>query len=262
MPTWDAGQYLKFADERTRPCRELAAGIALDSPKKIIDLGCGPGNSTTVLRDRWPDAQISGLDSSPEMIASARKSAPQVNWVVGDITAWASDDSNPEKFDIVFSNAAMQWVPDHAQTIPKLLERTAPGGALAIQVPCNFDSPAHSAMRDLAASETWRKSFPTGGVREWLVHNPPFYFDVISPKSVRVDLWETEYQHVMDSHDAIVQWYRGTGLRPFLDALPNSAERERFAADYLQIIRQAYPPQANGQILFPFRRLFMISYRT
>jgi trans-aconitate 2-methyltransferase len=255
VPTWNADQYLRFADERTRPCRDLAAAVALAAPRRIVDLGCGPGNSTAVLAARWPAAEIVGLDSSDAMIAAARRDAPERTWILGDIASWTGDP-----FDLVFSNAALQWVPDHARVYPRLLAQVAPGGALAVQMPCNFDASAHEAMRAIAARPEWRHHF-SGGVREWHVHPAPFYYDVLAPHASRVDLWETEYFHVMPGPAAIVEWYKGTGLRPFLDPLPDEAARQRFLADYLDAVTTAYPSQSDGRVVFPFRRLFVIAYR-
>jgi trans-aconitate 2-methyltransferase len=258
MPTWDSQQYLRFADERTQPCRDLASRIAIASPRRVIDLGCGPGNSTAVLAQRWPAAQLTGLDSSPQMIETARSADPSRQWVVGDITQWTSGG---EAYDVVFSNAAIQWVEDHARCLPRLLKRVAPGGALAIQMPGNYDGPAHRSMRELAASASWRGRFPSRGVREWHVHDLGFYYDVLAPHAARVDLWETEYLHAMPNAQAIVEWYKGTGLRPFLDALATDGDRTEFMAEYLERIRADYPSRRDGRVLFPFRRLFMIAYR-
>lgn len=260
MPTWNADQYLRFAEERTQPCRNLAARIAVASPRRVIDLGCGPGNSTEVLAKRWPDAELTGLDSSAEMIDAARRAHPRSRWLVGDIATWTAGDDGP--FDVVFSNAAMQWVGDHAAAYPRLLQQAAPGGALAVQVPGNYDGLAHRLMRELATSEAWRGRFPAGGVREWHVHAPTFYYDVLAPHAARVDLWETEYVHVMPGPEAIVEWYKGTGLRPFLDALASDAERAGFTAGYLDAIRAAFPARPDGRVLFPFRRLFVVAYRS
>jgi trans-aconitate 2-methyltransferase len=257
MPTWDAGQYLQFTDQRTRPCRELAARIPSDSPRRIIDLGCGPGNSTAVLADRWPNAQVIGLDNSPEMIAAARRDQPNGHWQLGDIQSWA--DQNGESFDIVFSNAALQWVDDHTSLFPKLLNRVAPGGVLAIQMPGNFDAPAHRIMRDLANSPSWRDRFPKTAIREWHVLDLPDYYDALAPAAQNLDLWETEYRHILPNAEGIVQWYKGTGLRPFLDALADDRQRDEFAAACLVEYRTAYPPRPDGRIIFPFRRLFIIA---
>jgi trans-aconitate 2-methyltransferase len=259
MPTWDPSQYLQFAKERTLPCHDLAGRVELAAPATIVDLGCGPGNSTEVIAKRWPAARITGLDNSADMIAAARKDQPGREWVVGDISTWARGDGN--SFDLVFSNAAMQWVEDHATAFAGLLTRVAPGGALAIQMPGNYDSPAHLLMRELSQCAAWRSRFAKP-VREWHVHDLPFYFDVLSPHASRVDLWATEYIHVMPEAGAIVEWYRGTGLRPFLQALDTDADRNSFAIEYGKRLREAYRPQADGQILFPFRRIFMVAYKT
>ena len=264
MPSWNPGQYLKFAGERSRPCCDLAAQVYVPDAKRIIDLGCGPGNSTEVVARRWPNAEIIGFDSSAQMIESARNSQPGKRWVVGDISQWAAGASSEpaleDPFDLVFSNAALQWVPDHAELLPRLLARLNPGGALAIQVPGNFDSPAHELMREIAISPTWYRSFPPGKVREWHVHDLPFYYDVLAPTAERVDFWETEYLHVMDNAEAIVEWYKGSGLRPFLDALATDEDRARFTAEYLDGITGMYAARDNGKVLFPFRRLFLIAY--
>jgi trans-aconitate 2-methyltransferase len=258
MPTWNAEQYLRFSDERTRPCRELAARVAVSAPQRVIDLGCGPGNSTAVLAERWPNAELTGLDNSSEMIAAARKTEPGRTWRVGDIAAWAADDS--QSIDIVFSNAALQWVDDHPLVFPKLLARVAPGGALAIQMPGNYDAPAHLIMREMAASEAWRAHFPTAGIREWHVHDLATYHDILAPIAAGVDFWQTEYLHIMKDAASIVEWYKGTGLRPFLDALGNDQMRAEFTAQYLGRVQRAYPPRRDGSVIFPFRRLFLIAY--
>ena len=259
MPTWDANQYLRFNDQRTRPCRELATRIAIRAPERLIDLGCGPGNSTSVLAEHWPESELTGLDSSPEMIAAAKKAYPHRTWQNGDIAAWAGQ--NVQTYDVVFSNAALQWVDDHPAVLPKLLARVAAGGALAIQMPANFDAPSHRIMRDLAASQAWRDHFPAAGIREWHVHDLAAYHDILAPIASAVDFWETEYLHVMADASAIVEWYKGTGMRPFLDALANDQERADFTAQYLERIQQAFPVRKDGRVIFPFRRLFLIAYQ-
>jgi trans-aconitate 2-methyltransferase len=259
MPTWNAEQYLRFGDERTRPCRELAARIAFASPDLVIDLGCGPGNSTAVLAERWPKAELTGLDSSPEMIAAARRAGPRCAWRVGDIAGWAKEAN--QIYDVVFSNAALQWVDDHSAVFPMLLSQVAPGGALALQMPGNHDAPAQRLMRELAASPIWRDRFPMGRVREWHVHDLATYYDILAPTAAAVDIWQTEYLHILADSAAIVEWYKGTGLRPFMDALDDEAERVDFLAQYLERIDEAYPARGDGRVAFPFRRLFMIAYQ-
>jgi trans-aconitate 2-methyltransferase len=225
----------------------------------VIDLGCGPGNSTSILQGLWPDAEITGLDSSPEMIQVARAAMPGNNWVVEDIAAWAA--GNGGKFDVVFSNAALQWVDDHQTIYRELFDRVAPGGALAVQVPGNHDGPPHRLMREIAGSSGWRDSFRPGAVREWHVHYLDFYYDVLASRAARLDLWETVYMHVMEGARSIVEWYKGTGLRPFLEVLADDIARERFCAEYLEGLRRIYPRRPDGRVLFPFHRLFLVAYR-
>lgn len=256
MPSWNAGQYLRFAAERTRPCRDLVSALMLDAPRRIIDLGCGPGNSTAVLAERFPNAEISGLDNSEDMIATARKDVPGRTFEVGDIGSWAP--SAP--YDVVFSNAALQWVENHAVVVPRLFDFVAPGGAFAAQVPCNMQAPAHRVMRELASSSEFR-TYLDSGVRQWHVHEPAFYYDVLAPFAERVDIWQTEYLHILPNAAAIVEWYKGTGLRPFLDRLPDATVRGRFLDAYLEAITAAYPAQRDGRVLLPFQRLFVVAYR-
>lgn len=254
MPSWNTSQYLQFADERTRPAKDLIQRIALGQPGRIIDLGCGPGNSTAALIDRWPDATTTGLDHSPDMITAAKNSYPKNQWITGDIASWTPD----QPYDLIFSNAALQWVPEHRALLPRLIRQVAPGGALAVQVPANLAAPAHRLMRELAASPAWQNHFPRQ-VREWLVHDPAFYYDVLSPLAGRIDLWTTEYMHVMVGPDAIVEWYKGTGLRPFLDLL-SPVDQPHFLTDYRALLASAYPRRADGRVIFPFLRLFFIAY--
>lgn len=256
MLTWNPAQYLKFADQRNQPCHDLLAHIALDNPRRLIDIGCGPGNSTSAVAKRWSQADITGLDSSTDMIEAARKSSPQIHWQVGDIATW--EPSQP--YDLIFSNAALHWVPDHVAIYPRLFQYVAAGGALAVQVPANFDAPAQRLMRELAASATWKKQF-SAGLREWYVHESSCYYEWLAPIATHLDLWVTEYMHVLSGPEAIVEWYKGTGLRPYLDLLSDSADRERFLSDYRMLIEKEYHRQSDGRVLFPFRRLFLIAYR-
>ncbi len=258
MPTWSAGQYLKFSDQRTQPCRDLVARISIADPASIIDLGSGPGTSTAVLANRWPQAEITGLDSSSAMLEAARQALPKCQWIMGDIAAWAQ--AAGKQYDIICSNAALQWLPNHASLYPQCFAHVAPGGALAVQVPANMDAPANRLMRELTAGPSWRKRFASE-VPEWHVHDAPFYYDLLAPHTERLDIWYTEYIHVMPDAESIVEWYKGSGLRPFLEALSAQAERERFTADYLDAVRKAYPVRPDGRVLFPFRRLFLIAYR-
>jgi trans-aconitate 2-methyltransferase len=250
MPTWNPQQYLKFAEERSRPCCDLAARVEAAAPRHIIDLGCGPGNSAEVLSARWPEAAITGLDGSAAMIDAARVASPQYEWRTGDIQAWAAGE---ERFDVVFSNAALQWVGEHGAVFPQLLARVSEGGALAVQIPGNYTEPQHQLMREVA------KRFQLQ-VREWHTHELDFYYDALAPLASRLELWATEYLHVLPNVEAIVEWYKGTGMRPYLDALVSDGERERFLSEYLEGLRGIYRRQGDGMVLFPFRRIFIVAY--
>ena len=254
--SWDAELYLRFSGERTRPSVDLTARIEVPDPLRIIDLGCGPGNSTAVLRRRWPKARITGLDSSPDMIAAASRSYPHDEWLVGDIAAWSAGTP----FDVVFSNAALQWVPGHGSLFPHLFAQVAPGGALAVQVPVVFNSAPHREILQTAGDPSWRHLM--GPALNALTGEPPsFYYDLLQPLAVRLEMWETEYYHIVESPGAIVEWFRGTSMRPFLAALENEEQRKRFEGILLERFTLAYHPQKDGRILFPFRRLFIIAYR-
>jgi trans-aconitate 2-methyltransferase len=253
---WNPDQYLKFDTERTQPCRDLVSRIMLRDVHRAIDLGCGPGNSTQVLRDRWPNSDITGLDNSNEMLAAAREAQPQGRWIHGDIGQWAGEAG--ERFDLVFSNAAVHWVPDHQSVFPRLLART--GAALAVQMPGNLNGPVHRILREISSTTEWRSLL--GSVKNWQAHEPEFYYDVLSPLASHVDIWTTEYIHVMKSAEAIIEWYKGTGLRPYLDALKSQTDREKFLAEVLERVRAVYPVRGNGHVLFPFRRVFVIAYAT
>jgi trans-aconitate 2-methyltransferase len=255
MPSWDAELYLKFADERTQPSVDLISRISLAHPSRIIDLGCGPGNSTAMLRQRWPAAEITGLDNSREMINAASRAYPGWAWVEGDIATWTT----AAPFDLVFSNAALHWVANHAEVMPHLLRQVLPQGALAIQMPAHFRSPVHELMIETAVNPAWQDSMENA-IHAIRVERPAFYYDLLDPLTSKLDLWETEYIHVMNSPAAILEWIRGTGLRPFLEALPSEEQKRRFEELFLAGLTKAYPAQKDGRVLFPFRRLFILAY--
>jgi trans-aconitate 2-methyltransferase len=255
MAQWDADLYLRFAEERTQPAVDLLSRIGLVQPHRIIDLGCGPGNSTTLLRERWPEAEITGLDRSPDMVAAARRAYCAGRWIVADISTW----SDPALFDLIFSNAALQWVPDHAKLLLRLFGMVAAGGALAIQMPRHFRSLVHRLMLEISLRPEWNERLAPARTAIH-VEPPAFYYDLLAPHAARVDLWETEYLHVLENAAAILSWIRGTGLRPYLEALPNDAERGRFEELLLAGLEAAYPRRADGRVLFPFNRLFLIAY--
>jgi trans-aconitate 2-methyltransferase len=257
VTSWDPKLYLRFGADRTRPAVDLAARVEIDQPRRIIDLGCGPGNSTAVLRGRWPAADILGLDNDPAMLAVAEKSDAGVRWVLGDAATWTT----AEPFDVVFSNAMLQWLPDHAAVLPRLFGAVARGGALAMQVPVHLQSALHRHMVEIADQPRWRDI--TRDARAAIVaHDAGFYYDVLCPLTPRIDLWVTEYCHIMDNPEAIVAWIRGTGLRPFLNALPSDEDRRQFESALLERVAESYPRRRDGRIVFPFRRLFFVAYRS
>jgi trans-aconitate 2-methyltransferase len=253
MHSWDAGQYLRFADERTRPALDLLARVELAAPGRVVDLGCGPGNSTGLLRERWPEAAITGLDSSADMLATARRDHAGIEFVVGDIATWAPD----ARFDVVFSNAALQWVGDHERLLPRLIDAVAAEGVLAVQMPRNHDFATHRLMRQAAAEGPWRDRL--ADARDPSPVRPPeFYYDCLIGQCRRVVLWKTNYIQVMDGIDAIVGWLRGTGLRPFLARL-DAAEQRLFLDRYAALLTEAFPAQIDGKILLPYPRLFFMA---
>jgi trans-aconitate 2-methyltransferase len=249
--TWDPDRYLAYADERGRPFLDLIARIDADSPGTVVDLGCGPGNLTELLAQRWPDADVLGLDSSPEMIAKAQ--APGVRFEVGDLREWAYDDSG--RVDVLVSNATLQWVPDHLELLPRLVSRVNPGGWFAFQVPGNFDEPSHTIRRDLADQEPY--SAHTAGVAVPGSHDPETYLEVLAGAGCTVDAWETTYLHLLTGKDPVFTWVSGTGARPTLEALPPGL-REEFEEEFRARLRAAYPPRDYGVVL-PFRRVFVVA---
>jgi trans-aconitate 2-methyltransferase len=256
VPNWDPRQYLRFERERTLPSRDLLGRVGGATPATIIDLGCGTGTSTVLLQERWPAAHVVGLDSSPEMIAAARINGARIEWTVGDVRTWTP--ATP--FDLVFSNAALQWVPDHGAVFPRLFHHVAPGGTLAVQMPANFESPAHRRIRDVAAGARWADRWgPTLATPH--VESVEFYYDLLTSGSTGVECWITEYIHVFPSAAAVVEWVKGTALRPYLDRLPEARDQAAFLAEILDGVVAAYRPRPDGQVLFPFRRMFLVARR-
>lgn len=255
MPTWDDALYLKFADARTRPAAELLSRVpnADADTQHVIDLGCGPGNSTALLCERWPSAHVIGVDSSAEMLANARKTLPELTWLRADVREYRPEHA----VDVLFANAVLQWLPDHHTLIPQLFSQLRPGGTLAIQMPYNFDEPSHRLMRECAPAEV----LATPGLRtKDAVAKPDVYYDWLAPSARSVDIWQTRYEHVMTDAAAIVEWVKGTGLRPFLEAL-REEQRPAFLTAYERAIADAYPVRADGKRLFSFPRLFMVAVR-
>lgn len=250
--SWNPSVYLAFADERTRPAAELLARISADRPGRVADLGCGPGNSTGLLATRWPGAAVEGVDSSPAMIEAAKKSGVKAAFALADIAAWKPDLA----YDVIFSNATYQWLSDHAALLPRLMRFVAKGGVFAFQVPNNQYAPSHVLMRDVAAQGAWAQRL--ADVRGVYVEKAQTYFDILAPHAASVDIWTTEYLHVLDGEDAVFKWVSGTGLRPYLDALADG-ERTRFVAEYKARLNVAYPRRADGKTLLPFSRLFAVA---
>jgi trans-aconitate 2-methyltransferase len=256
MPAWDAGLYLRFADERARPAADLIARIDLHNPGEVLDIGCGPGNSTQMLAQRWPKARLTGLDSSAEMLAKAKTEHPEWKWIHADASVWKSE----HLFDLVFSNAALHWVPNHAEIFPRLFQLVAPGGAFAVQMPGNFSAAVHQIMAEVAQESLWQDALRNvmNGVG---VESLSSYYDLLQPLAATVDLWETEYLHIMDGPEAILEWIRATGMRPYLHALPDERQKQKFQELCLARFAEAYPRRRDGKVLFPFRRIFVIAYR-
>ena len=250
---WDAEHYLRFADARTLPAIDLLSRIRLAAPRLVVDLGCGPGNSTAPLQTRWPDAAVTGIDSSAEQLEAARRDHPGIAFVEGDIATWRPT----ELAELVFANASLQWVGDHRRLMPRLFDAVAPGGVLAVQMPRNHDFQTHALMRRVAAEGAWRERL--AGAREASpVKAPEFYYDLLAPRSAEFTIWETNYIQIMDGVQAIIAWLRGTGLRPCLARL-TEAERPVFLDRYAALLAEAYPAQADGKILLPYPRLFFIA---
>jgi trans-aconitate 2-methyltransferase len=256
MSDWNPQQYLKFKNERTQPSIDLVAKIRVDSPKKIIDIGCGPGNSTQPLLSRWPKSHIVGLDSSPKMIEQAKKDFPEQKWILGD----ANNIDTKEKYDIVFSNAAIQFLPDQERTIPKFFSIVNENGAMAVQTP-EFDTmPIGRSLKKVADSKKW-KEHTAGSGDVFYFHNENFYYEILSPLAKSIEIWETSYVHVLNSHKDLIEWTNSTALRPYLDKLPNEEDKISFQNELLELLKKDYPTQKDGKVLFPFKRLFFVAYK-
>lgn len=256
MKDWNPDLYLRFANERTRPAQELLSRIPHPQPHFISDLGCGPGNSTELLVHAWPHAVTTGVDTSEAMLAQARERLPQQQFVQADIAHWRP--AQPQ--DVIYANASLQWVQHHDRLMPHLVQQLAPGGVLAIQMPDNLEEPSHQLMRTTAEQGAWREKIgDTQRVRQRLLSTRDYY-DVLTDAGCDVDLWRTTYYHVMDDAQAIVDWLRATGLRPFLAPL-DDAEQGAFLNAYREKLENAYPAQANGKRLLAFPRLFMVAQK-
>jgi trans-aconitate 2-methyltransferase len=254
MPTWDPKQYLKFSDHRLRPALDLIARIALDDPRAIYDLGCGPGNITRLLAERWPGATTVGIDSSPDMLAKARKEAPAIAFEQADIAHW----SPPRPANLLFSNATLHWLDDHAGLLPRLASHLAPSGVLAIQMPSNSTSPSHLLIEEAAQAGPWHAKLAQLRPVYRSMEAPDAYYRMLAPLMREIDIWETTYLHVLEGENPVAEWTKGTALRPYLDAL-TEPERNDFLRAYEIRVAAAYPRQPDGRTLLPFRRVFIVA---
>lgn len=254
---WDPQTYELFQAARLRPGHDLIAALPTLHPERIVDLGCGTGRLTRMLADRYPAAQVVGLDNSRPMLAEATRVPSRVAWELGDIAQWSQGGKQGQPVDLIFSNAALHWVPDHARLFPSLLCRLAPGGVLAVQMPRNFDAPSHALMREVAGEGPWAPKL-AGRLTRDAVQVPDQYWRWLSPVCSSVELWETEYLHELDGPDPVLTWVKATGLLPVLETLQGQ-ELTDFLGVYGEKLRRAYPPERNGHTLFPFRRLFLIA---
>ncbi len=259
---WDPDQYLRFTDHRLRPALELLGRIPLESPGVVYDLGCGSGNVTRLLAERWPSAAVYGLDNSKEMLEQAMEHVAEpggIHWLEADIRAW----SPAEPADLIFSNATLHWVEDHAALFSRLAGYLKPGGWLAVQMPLSWSLPSHRLMREtlanggpggeaLGTEELWQAV-----ARDW-VETAETYYDLLAEHSRSLDIWETEYVQILEGRDPVLEWVKGTGLRPILNGLAGE-ELEVFLAEYKRRLLAAYPVKAGGRTLYPFRRLFIVA---
>ena len=254
MSDWNPALYGRYEDERTRPARELLARVPLERAARVADLGCGPGNSTELLVARFPGADVVGVDNSPAMLDSARRRLPDTRFELADVATWAP--AGP--VDLVYSNATFQWVPGHELLFPRLYSLLPPGGVLAVQMPDNLRDPSHRAMREVAALPAYAAHIGDAEAVRAPVLSAGRYYDLLAGQGAKVDVWHTVYQHAMASPAAIVEWLRATGLRPFVDRLPEDL-RAGYLADYEKRLDQSYPARADGQRLLAFPRLFIVA---
>jgi len=238
-----------------RPALDLLARVTIAAPRRIFDLGCGTGNVTRMLKTRWPEAAVTGIDNSAEMLAQAQRDAGAIAWQQCNLLEWQPE----QPADLIFSNAALHWLPDHAQLFPALMAKLSPGGVLAVQMPRNFSSPSHTLIADVVRHGSWHARLAH------LLTPPPvgeaqFYYALLESQASRIEIWETEYLEVLEGSDPVKEWLKGTWLKQFLAPL-DATERSAFEADYAQRVAQAYPQRSDGRTLFPFKRLFMVAQK-
>jgi trans-aconitate 2-methyltransferase len=257
MPSWDPAIYERYKLYRERPALDLLIKIPTDlDPREIWDLGCGPGEHAAVLAARHPKAGVHGLDSSPEMLAVARRRPAEIDWVLGDVAAFAPDVAP----DLIFTNAALQWLPDHAALFPKLVRTLAPGGVFACQMPLSWKSAWHAVLHETAADPRWAAQLKGVG-RLRPVAEAEDYYGWLAPLCEEVDIWSTTYLHVLEGEDPVVDWMMGSGMRPYLDALTDPVQRAGFIDLYRDKVAVAVPARPDGTTLFPFPRFFILARR-
>lgn len=252
--TWNPDKYLSFATIRFRAAMDLIERIPHADFKLIYDLGSGPGHVTQILKERWPSAQVIGVDNSAEMLSHARREYPKFEWLSADIESWRA----PAPPGLIFSNAALHWVPDHEKLFPGLLNQLQPEGWLAVQMPRHIDDPGHLLILEIADDPRWRGRFDQSA--KLRVHSAEDYWNWLKPNSAQVDIWETIYHHELEGENPVVNFFLGSQLRPYLDKL-SETEGQEFLASYGEEVSRAYPRQANGKTLFPFRRIFILAQR-
>jgi len=258
MTEWNPDVYLTFEKERTQPAIDLVAKINHPDPKHIIDVGCGPGNSTSVLKRKWPNAEIIGIDNSIKMIERAKERDKGINWICADAS---SNLSQYGKFDVIFSNAAIHWIPNHVVLLRDLYNLLNEKGALAIQIPSTSTLPLHIDLDKLARGNKWKTIF-TSISNNFSNHDVNFYYDILTGLSNRFELWTTEYIHIMDEHQDIIKWYSSTGLKAYIACIKEVEMQKEFLFDYEKLLKKSYAVQGNKKILFPFKRLFFIAYKS
>ncbi|MDC7125884.1 MAG: methyltransferase domain-containing protein [Spirochaetales bacterium] len=253
---WNPDLYLKFNKERIQPSIDLVSRIEINEPEKMIDIGCGPGNSTQILAGRWPESKLLGIDKSEAMIAKAEADFPKQKWKIFDVEAEEFNDS----YNIVYSNAAIQWMGQHEQLLKKLSDIVKPEGALAVQVPLFYSMPLSDSISRVATLPKWQPK--TGSVdRLFTILSSSEYYDILSNLFARVEMWQTDYIHIMESHSSILEMMKSTGLKPYLEKLESESDKKEFTETVLGEIKKDYPMQKDGKVLFPFIRLFFVGYK-
>ncbi|PKB64477.1 MAG: trans-aconitate 2-methyltransferase [SAR202 cluster bacterium Io17-Chloro-G2] len=256
MTSWNPSQYLRFGNERLQPVIDLIGRIPLESPGVIYDLGCGTGSGTVILKERWPGAQVTGVDSSESMLERTRTLEADVSWQHSDLNVW--EPAAPA--DLIFSNAVFHWLDDHHALFPRLMSKLAPGGILAVQMPLNWRAPTHRLIAETVRGGPWRGRLEPH-LREFPVLEGQKYYDLLSGQASSIDMWETTYYHILEGQDPVVEWTKGSILRPLLDLL-EEPEAATFLEMYRSRIAQAYPQQADAKTVLPFRRLFFMAAKS